>query len=513
MRHISHQASWLVRFQGLNFRTQRWLLIFALCLQAALATGYLILTRERLDADQERTLRNTALLQANTTELQLDAMRYQLRFLGTLVLRDHVVRGDALRHLLQEELKREWVDTFVLLDRDGRFVAVESLIPSEKVVFAQYLKDGGFYNNPLYQHFRANDIDEDIYFKPGSDGDPTGEGFVIYKAIRDTQGQFVGAIYGFLASRTLERFVLDAKAQGFDLGQDGVVSIVDQATGRTLSRFDQRQSGRAHLPNANKENLQAARPDARTIQVYQSPVDQVIRLGSFMQINQGRWVQLIAVSQNDYLQGWYWQIAIAIVLFVLLAWLQWHVLDYSHSNLLQRKQLAHESRHDPLTGLANRRHFNEWALSACNLAQHHQQPLSILSLDLDFFKKVNDSYGHDGGDAVLKHTARTLQAALRESDIAARFGGEEFIVALPHTSLAEAVAVAERIRSALAEQAVAFNGQMILVTASIGATEVAPTELAAAEGMSRLEPALARADEALYASKQGGRNRVTTRTL
>jgi len=173
---------------------------------------------------------------------------------------------------------------------------------------------------------------------------------------------------------------------------------------------------------------------------------------------------------------------------------------------LQRERLAQEARRDPLTDLANRRYFDEWSNGVCSLARRHQQSLCVLSFDLDFFKRINDTYGHDAGDAVLKQVARALQQQLRQSDFAARFGGEEFAVALPQTQRDVALQVAERIRASFAAQEVVFNGQTIRFTASFGIAQMTPDELEMGEG---IHVALARADKALYFSKQEGRNCVT----
>ncbi|WP_348946187.1 GGDEF domain-containing protein [Chitinibacter sp. FCG-7] len=127
------------------------------------------------------------------------------------------------------------------------------------------------------------------------------------------------------------------------------------------------------------------------------------------------------------------------------------------------------------------------------------QPLTLLALDLDHFKRVNDVYGHDAGDAVLVTVAKTLRGILRECDLPARFGGEEFIVALPQTTIDGAMIIAERIRTAIAAQAISVNGQEIHCTVSIGVVQV--------KGKA-FDLALKQADQALYQAKEAGRNCV-----
>jgi len=152
-------------------------------------------------------------------------------------------------------------------------------------------------------------------------------------------------------------------------------------------------------------------------------------------------------------------------------------------------ETTREAETDPLTGVLNRRGFERRVPD--------RAAGGILLLDLDHFKVVNDTYGHDAGDRVLVDVAETVQSVLRRSDVLARFGGEEFVVFLPAATATEAMAAAERIRAAIAAQVMA-GGQT--VTASIG--------VAQARVSRPLADLLADADSATYAAKRGGRNRV-----
>lgn len=156
---------------------------------------------------------------------------------------------------------------------------------------------------------------------------------------------------------------------------------------------------------------------------------------------------------------------------------------------------------DPLTGCYNRRYFQEISPKMVSAAQRHRRSISILMLDVDFFKKINDSHGHLAGDAVLKEVAQTCRATLREPDFLVRFGGEEFVAILPDTATEEALLVAERLRDAIERLQVRFGERELYVTVSIGLSEFAASEVS-------LEKAFARADIALYEAKRGGRNRV-----
>jgi diguanylate cyclase (GGDEF)-like protein len=168
--------------------------------------------------------------------------------------------------------------------------------------------------------------------------------------------------------------------------------------------------------------------------------------------------------------------------------------------LLER--VRRQAATDTLTGMMNRRAFLDVAAREQARSTRHGYPLSVLLVDVDFFKRVNDTHGHPAGDAVLQAVARTLTATSRAADVACRWGGEEFVIALPQTELGGAVLAAERFRAAIERMSVTLpNGIVVELTASIGA--------ASAASPWTLEPLLASADAALYAAKLAGRNRVS----
>ncbi len=171
-------------------------------------------------------------------------------------------------------------------------------------------------------------------------------------------------------------------------------------------------------------------------------------------------------------------------------------------NARQYEEARGEALTDPLTGLANRRALDERLRLELERARRSRQPVSVLMVDIDHFKRINDRHGHAAGDAVLSRLATILRQEIRSIDLAARYGGEEFVVLLPATPAPAAYAVAERIRRAVAREAFALpGGQMLRVQASIGIASFPDDD---PEGGHLLE----RADEALYAAKGAGRNRV-----
>ena len=156
---------------------------------------------------------------------------------------------------------------------------------------------------------------------------------------------------------------------------------------------------------------------------------------------------------------------------------------------------------DPLTGLANRSTFDARLTSLASYFDRYARPFSVIALDVDFFKKFNDTWGHEAGDRVLQHVAELLRATVRDVDLPARMGGEEFVVLLPETTLRQATEAAERIRRTLESRAVIWNGRPLSVTASLGVS--ACPDCTAVPG-----EVLAQADAALYRAKDAGRNQV-----
>jgi diguanylate cyclase len=161
---------------------------------------------------------------------------------------------------------------------------------------------------------------------------------------------------------------------------------------------------------------------------------------------------------------------------------------------------AHISRSltDPLTGLPNRREFNDRLEERMAAWNRRQEPFSLLLVDVDHFKKLNDKHGHLAGDQVLAALGRALRGAVRREDIVARYGGEEFAILLPNTTLTEAINVAQKVRETVSATAVCHNAEQFSVTVSGGLAMIVANE--------RYESLIQRADAALYAAKSAGRN-------
>jgi len=178
----------------------------------------------------------------------------------------------------------------------------------------------------------------------------------------------------------------------------------------------------------------------------------------------------------------------------------WFFRDITPQKQTEAK-LMELATQDPLTGVANRRYFFERAHQEFTRSKRQSIPLSIVEMDIDYFKQINDQYGHPAGDEVLKSLCAVSQPLLREVDTFARLGGEEFAVLLPDTDMKGATRLAERLLQSIAATNLSFEGSQFKCTISVG---VATLKLEDAS----IDDCLLRADRAMYNAKRNGRNRV-----
>ncbi len=181
--------------------------------------------------------------------------------------------------------------------------------------------------------------------------------------------------------------------------------------------------------------------------------------------------------------------------------LEYRVEERTKELVALKQNAERMARTDQLTGLPNRRAFYEQAALIIAQAYRYGQPLTLVMLDIDHFKGVNDTHGHDAGDVVLKAVADQIDAAVRTSDVPARQGGEEFVILLPMTDLDEAVIFSERLRAHIAALDIAVHGEVLKVTCSFGIAMLSKAD-------EDIDALLKRSDAALYLAKDGGRNQV-----
>jgi len=198
-----------------------------------------------------------------------------------------------------------------------------------------------------------------------------------------------------------------------------------------------------------------------------------------------------------------------------IRWIDGHLVRLEIATDITDKKLADEelraakkyaeelAQKDELTGLKNRRAFFEQGTRIIEQSKRFRHPISVIMMDIDHFKMINDDYGHSIGDKVLRAVAEPLQRVVREIDIVARMGGEEFAIILPETGLEEASNLAERLRSEIEDLVVTNDGHQIKITASFGV-------VACKDGDGNIEVLLTDADNALYVAKKNGRNQIKT---
>ncbi|CAN5504815.1 hypothetical protein BH09SUM1_BH09SUM1_01470 [soil metagenome] len=177
------------------------------------------------------------------------------------------------------------------------------------------------------------------------------------------------------------------------------------------------------------------------------------------------------------------------------------MISVSLNNIVLKERLEERATRDGLTGLLNRQTLMDELEKECRRSQRYLAPVSLIMMDLDHFKAVNDTHGHQVGDEALRASAGLIQSSIREMDLAGRCGGEEFIIVLPNTDSDGANVWAERLRLAMENSPIAVKDKFVPITASFGiSTGVGPT--------AETDALIGRADKALYAAKTGGRNKV-----
>lgn len=185
------------------------------------------------------------------------------------------------------------------------------------------------------------------------------------------------------------------------------------------------------------------------------------------------------------------------------------IISICLENTLNVERLKHTGLTDALTAINNRRFFDQRICEEVERARRHKKSLACLFVDIDYFKKINDSYGHQSGDKVLRNVAALLNELMRRSDILARYGGEEFAILLCNTDIDAAEEIAERLRLTIhATPQTSLNNEEITVSVSIGVATTHLTQKSDASIEQQADQLIALADEALYEAKKAGRNRV-----
>lgn len=336
----------------------------------------------------------------------------------------------------------------------------------------------------------------------------------VSRRFEQPQGQFAGVIAVTLGVENFLR--LFGK---IDVGQDGAIALT-YTNGRMLVRYPFREQDMGRDFSQSPIYTHYLVENSVGTASFTSSLDGVERLYAFRKNEHLPLVTTVAIGKNEALTSWRVEawLTVGLVLALLSvivgigcllirdmrrrAEMDAQLLLAREELLATNRQLAVLATHDQLTGLANRRRFDEVLASEARRAQREAQPLALLLIDIDHFKRFNDQYGHIAGDECLKAVSALLQGCVRRPpDLVARYGGEEVAIVLPNTDVAGAVVVAEAVLARLAELNVVHAGSPFgRVSVSIGVAG------SAGQGASPLA-LVAAADQALYAAKAAGRNR------
>lgn len=320
---------------------------------------------------------------------------------------------------------------------------------------------------------------------------------VMARTVGDASGRLLGGALAVLDLQYAQNWLAS-----FDVAPQDNLSLLD-TDGVLLARVPPMPEAIGQrLPPTPTQPLFSELSTAATFTDL-SPVDSRLRVYGVSRLENFPIVALVGFDRSTVLQGWRhraWQLLTGYAVLCALSLL---MLRIQLTMLRQREELRALATTDALTGIANRGHLMHVGAQEFARARRYGQTLSVLMLDIDRFKSVNDRWGHPTGDQVIRVVAQTMRSLARGQDLAGRLGGEEFALLLPTTPLAGARAIAERLRQSVQESSSVHtgDGEVVRFTVSIGVAALSAQD-------TDFDSLLQRADRALYLAKDGGRNRV-----
>ena len=431
-----------------------------IALFTSIMLGISLLTLTLITTAQERRSSQEEL--ADQAGIILNTLPYSIR--DEL----YFVKVDELKDVAKEVGKSESIECFVIYDRNGVVLADSTKISNVSSELSLDMPDDP---DPLGVAL--------ISQAPGNDHqdwDSEPDKFTAGRAIY-LNGEIIGAV-----SVTMSTDVMKQKIDRI-IFQSGMLTLLIIGAGVSLSFIFARQ-----ISNPLRDLMKIAREMAggsTELRVNMHAKDEIGQLG---------------LAFNDMMEAIQTR---ERALREITASLEQKVEERTEELRQRNNELVKMATSDPLTRINNRRHFFDLAGNEYERAKRYKHPLSLIIADADYFKNVNDTYGHQVGDELLIKLANFFQENVRSVDIVARYGGEEFIILMPQINCKEAAQTAERLRQQIAQMPLAKSHYQIMLTVSLGvACWNAQKEL-------DFETLIYRADKALYQSKHDGRNRVT----
>lgn len=413
--------------------------------------------------------------------------------------------GPAQQPRLQRILARrvqslEQLHGLFLFDKDGQWV----------VTSFDNLKKGNGVADREYLAFHRQNASLIAHIGPAIRSRQNGDWIIpISRRLNDQDGNFQGVLMAGIKMSYFDKFF-----KSFSLDDKGEM-VLTLSDGTVLARrpFDETMIGRSL---AQERLFRHGQQDSEShAAMIRSTTDGVVRLYDHQHLQAYPLMVTVAMSKQSILAGWYakaFQSSLIVALVVtgicLFGWVFLRQVRNSERIEADLRRAQESLRliatHDSLTGLANRRLFERALEIEFGRGARQRSSLSLILLDIDFFKRYNDTYGHVAGDHRLAEVAKVLKSCChRKADLAVRYGGEEFAVLLPDTNLQGAVTLAEQIRSSLTEKHIIHSGSPTgYLTVSLGCYAFVPSS------QDSTEVFIQRADAALYQAKHSGRNRV-----
>ena len=424
----------------------------------------------------------------NSSILLLDSIAQSVKMRGFAYFQSE----DGRRFLQSRTQDYPDLQSMLVIDRNGQLLVGATLpFPPPKVNYADR------------EYFLAHRAGRDIVFGEQLLSRTQGRrGVTVSMTIRSQQGDFDGIVLLTIEAAHFERMFHGVRGTG----KEEITIFRDD--GAVFARYPEVEIGKRYPQASVLERMREARSG---IYEAMSVFDERPRLIAFERIADFPLVVSSSQLSEDVLAPW--RVFCAVIVTALLIAFAWlgaavrYALSAVSQNESLQLELAHLARTDSLTDLANRRYFGELAEKELSRTLRYGGALSVLMVDIDHFKRINDTQGHASGDEVLHKLADLFRLELRNIDIVGRIGGEEFAIVLAQTDREQAVDVAERLRRTIENHGVLLdNGILLNFTVSIGVASLNGSQ-------DTVEHLLKRADDALYVAKHEGRNNVRVSQL